>query len=202
MPSIRTLVLVALGVTLLFGVTARLLPYLPGDIALAQAIQGLSPSRGWVPVVVSTATAPTKYILIAIALLGAWRLAGVRALAVVAVAIGLEQLFGEASKALFGRPRPSRELIAVMGNPTGLSFPSTFMTLYSVTVGALVVLAWRARPSPLRTTVLVAGVLVLLLAIAARVVPGAHWPSDALGTLLICVSWLAVAFEAANAERR
>ena len=73
-----------------------------------------------------------------------------------AAAIALEQTFGESSKLLFGRPRPSRELVAVMGNPTGLSFPSTFMTLYSVTIGALLVLAWRMKPSGLRSGVLAA----------------------------------------------
>ena len=100
---------------------------------------------------VATASPPSKYILMAIALLGSWRLGGARALLVVAAAIALEQTFGESSKLLFGRPRPSRELVAVMGNPTGLSFPSTFMTLYSVTIGALLVLAWRMKPSGLRS---------------------------------------------------
>ena len=89
-----------------------------------------------------------------------------------------------------------------MGNPTGLSFPSTFMTLYSVTIGALFVLAWRMRPSPARLAVLAASGVVLLVAAAARIVPGAHWPSDAFGTPAILLSWLAVAFSAAGTERR
>jgi membrane-associated PAP2 superfamily phosphatase len=76
------------------------------------------------------------------------------------------------------------------------------MTLYSVTIGALVVLAWRQRPSALRTGVIVAGVAVLVLAACARIVPGAHWPSDALGTYAICLSWLAVAFSAAGVPSR
>ncbi|MGD9904238.1 MAG: phosphatase PAP2 family protein [Vicinamibacterales bacterium] len=202
MPSTRTLLLTAVAITLGVGLQARLLPYLPGDIAVAQAFQAISPGTAWVPVMVSTATAPTKYLLMAIALLGAWRLAGTRALAVVAVAIVLEQIVGEPSKLLFGRPRPSRELVAVMGTPSGLSFPSTFMTLYGVTVGALFVLAWRMRPSTRRTGVLAVTGLVLLVAAAARIVPGAHWPSDAFGTLAILLPWLALAFAAAGAERR
>lgn len=202
MASLRPLLLVAVAITLVVGLQARLLPYLPGDVAVAQAFQALSPGTAWVAPMVSTATAPAKFILMAIALLGAWRLAGPRALLVVAAAIALEQAFGESSKLLFGRPRPSRELVAVMGNPTGLSFPSTFMTLYSVTVGALVVLAWRMKPSTTRTSVLVAAAVVLLLAAAARIVPGAHWPSDAFGTPAILLPWLAVAFDAAGAPRR
>jgi hypothetical protein len=202
MTSIRTLAWLAAVVTLLVGLQARLLPHLPGDVAVANAFQAASPGTGWVAPMVATASAPTKFILMAIALLGAWRLAGVRAAVVVALAIALEQTFGEASKQLFGRPRPARELVAVIGNPTGLSFPSTFMTLYSVTIGALFVLAWRMRPSPLRSGILVATGVVVFLAAAARIVPGAHWPSDAFGTPAILLSWLAVAFAAVGTVRR
>jgi undecaprenyl-diphosphatase len=202
MAGSRPLLLAALAITIVVGLQARLLPYLPGDVAVATAFQALSPGTGWVAPMVSTATAPLKFILMAIALVGAWRLAGTRAALVVAAAIALEQAFGESSKLLFGRPRPSRELVAVMGNPTGLSFPSTFMTLYSVTVGALVVLAWRMTPSTTRTGVLVATSVVLFVAAAARIVPGAHWPSDAFGTPAILLPWLAVAFDAAGAPRR
>jgi membrane-associated phospholipid phosphatase len=200
--NLRTLVLVALAVTILFGAQARLLRSLPGDAAVARAVQGLSPGTAWVGPMVSTASAPLKYGLMAIAVLGAWRLAGMRAAAVVVIAIALEQTFGESSKLLFGRPRPSRDVIAVMGNPSGLSFPSTFMTLYSVTIGALVVLAWPPRGQALRTGVLAAGVVVLLVAGAARIVPGAHWPSDVVGTVAICLSWLAVGFSVAGASGR
>jgi len=200
--STRHLVRLALLLTIVFGAQARFLPYLPGDPAVSHAVQSLSPGTGWVAPAVSTASAPLKYGLMTIAILGAWRLAGTRAALVVIAAIALEQTLGESSKLLFGRPRPARDLVAVMGNPTGLSFPSTFMTLYSVTVGALVVLAWRLRPSVLRTGILTAGTVVLVVAACARIVPGAHWPSDTLGTMAICMSWLAVAFSAAGVPSR
>lgn len=193
----RTLVRLALVVTILAGAQARFLTHVPGDPAVARVVQSLSPGTTWVAPTLATASAPLKYGLMAIAVLGAWRLAGTRAALVVVAAIALEQWFGEASKALFGRPRPSRDVVAVMGNPSGLSFPSTFITLYSVTIGALVMLAWGRRDAVGRA-VFAAGVAVLLVACAARVVPGAHWPSDVLGTMAICLSWLAVAFSAAG----
>lgn len=198
MTTTRWLIRAALLCTLLFGAQARFLNHLPGDVPVARAVQAASPGTAWVAPMVETASAPWKYGLMAIALLGAWRLAGTRAVLVVAAAIAIEQTFGESSKLLFHRPRPSRDLVAVMGTPSGFSFPSTFMTIYAVTIGALVVLAWRARAGALRTGVLAAGTLVLLVAMAARVVPGAHWPSDVVGTTFICLSWLAVAFEAAG----
>lgn len=202
MTSTRSLLGAAAVITLLVGLQARLLPYLPGDPAVAAAAQALSPGTGWIAPFLTTASAPLKFGLMALAVVAAWRLGGIRAALVVLAAIGLEQTFGEASKQLFGRPRPSRELIAVMGNPTGLSFPSTFMTLYSVTAGAVGVLSWRLTASSTRTAALVVSGLLLLVAGAARIVPGAHWPSDVLGTCAICLSWLAVAFSVAGVPRR
>ncbi len=202
MTSTRSLLLIAIVVTIVAGAQARLFPYLPGDVAVARAMQAVSSDTTWVAPVISTASAPLKFLLMAIGVLGAWRLAGLRAALVVVAAIALEQTLAESSKLLFQRPRPSGQLVAVMGAPSGYSFPSTFMTIYSVTIGALGVLAWRLRPSGLRTGTLVFAALVLLIAAAARVVPGAHWPSDALGTYAICLTWLAVAFSAAGVPSR
>lgn len=186
--------IIAVLCTVVVSAAVAMTPYLPGDVALARAIQALSPGTGWVPVFISTAYAPSKFILMAIAVLGTWRLAGLRSAALVLAAIVLEQLLGEASKSLFERPRPSRELVAVMGSPSGFSFPSTFLTLYSVTVGSLVLAALRTARGPMRSGVVSVGVALLVLAGAARVVPGAHWPSDVLGTYAICLSWLNLGF--------
>jgi membrane-associated phospholipid phosphatase len=202
MTSTRSLLITAAVITLIAGAQARFFPYLPGDVAVERAVQALSPGTAWVAPVISTASAPLKYVLMAIAVLAAWRLAGVRAALVVTAAIAVEQTLGESSKLLFSRPRPSGQLVAVMGAPSGFSFPSTCMTHYSVTAGAVGVLAWRLAARPLRTAVLAISGVVLVVAACARIVPGAHWPSDALGTYAICLSWLAVAFNAAGVVRR
>ena len=92
--------------------------------------------------------------------------------------------------AWFGRPRPSRELIAVVGTPTGFSFPSTTITFFSVTFGLLSVIAARVRKTPLAIGVLVVASVMLALGGLARVALGAHWPSDVILTAVVCLSWI------------
>ena len=182
--------LIAAAVTLVVAGTIAVTPLLPGDVPVAQAIQTVVPNGGWVAAAISTAYAPQKLVLMLVAVLGALYFGGVRAALILTVAIVLEQSMGEASKQLFARPRPSPTLIAVTGTPSGFSFPSTFVTLYSVTFGGLLLVAARAVPSPIRTAVLAVCAAALVMAGLARVVPGAHWPSDVLGTYAICLSWV------------
>lgn len=181
---------VAAALTVVVGVLAANTPYLPGDVSLARAVQSVVSNGAWVPAVITTAYAPQKLVLMLLAVAGAISLGGMRAALVLIVAIALEQSFGEASKQLFTRPRPSPELIAVAGTPSGFSFPSTFVTLYSVTFGGVLLVAARAGRSPARTAVIAVCLAALVLAGLARIVPGAHWPSDVLGTYAICLSWL------------
>jgi membrane-associated phospholipid phosphatase len=190
--------LIAAAVTLLVGVAMATTSHLPGDVTVARAIQAMVPHGGWVPAIIGTAYAPQKFVLMLFAVAGAFYFGGVRAALILVVAIALEQSLGEPSKQIFTRPRPSSTLLAVAGTPSGFSFPSTFVTLYSVTFGGLLLVALRAARSPARSTVLAVCAAALLVAGLARVVPGAHWPSDVLGTYAICLSWL----HAALAMRR
>ncbi|MDP1568754.1 MAG: phosphatase PAP2 family protein [Vicinamibacterales bacterium] len=182
--------LVAAAVTVVVGAAAAFLPSLPGDVAVARVIQSIVPNGGWVPAVITTAYAPQKLVLMLLAVVAAFYFGGVRGALVLVIAIAVEQSFGEGSKQLFTRPRPSPELIAVTGSPSGFSFPSTFVTLYSVTFGGVLLIAARAARSTARTAVLGVCAAALVVAGLARVVPGAHWPSDVLGTYAICLTWL------------
>lgn len=190
--------LMAAAITLVVGVAMAMTPYLPGDVVLARAIQAMVPHGGWVPAMIGTAYAPQKFVLMLFAVMGAFYFGGVRAALILVVAIALEQSLGEPSKQIFTRPRPSSTLLTVAGTPSGFSFPSTFVTLYSVTFGGLLLVALRAAKSSARSTVLAVCAAALVVAGLARVVPGAHWPSDVLGTYAICLSWL----HAALAMRR
>ena len=178
-------------VTLLVGVGVRLEPYFAGDVRAARALQAMSPEPGWWATPMSRIpTAPVKYYVMAVALVLAFVIGGWKGTLVMAGAILLDQYGGEATKQIFARPRPSPDLIKVVGTPRGFTFPSTTITFACATFGVLALLAARRKATPTRTAVLIASVLVIALSCAARVALGAHWPSDVLLTTMICMAWL------------
>ncbi len=182
--------LLALGVTVLVMAGVSMTPYFAGDVPVARAVQAMSPGTAWAVTLTQTAIAPAKYVVMALAVAAAFLLAGWKGAVLVVGALIVEQTGGEASKLIAQRPRPSPDLVAVVGRPGGFSFPSTFATFYAVTFGSVLLLAWRRPSAPLRNAVLAISALFLLLGWGARVVPGAHWPSDVLLTTLVCLVWL------------
>jgi membrane-associated phospholipid phosphatase len=180
---------IAAGVSILVFAAAALAPYFAGDVAAARAVQSLSPGTAWATQVTNLALEPYKFVVMALAVGVAYGLAGWKGAAVTIGAIAIEQAGGEASKQIAQRPRPSRELIAVVGNPSGFSFPSTFTTFIAVTFGSVLLLALHSRARMAVSAATVAAV-VIALGWAARVALGAHWPSDVVLTTVVCLSWI------------
>lgn len=183
--------LMAAAMTVLIGVGVWMEPYFPGDVAVTRAFQAAAPDPGWWATPISRlAPAPAKYYVMVIALVLAYVVAGWRGLAIAGGFLALEQYGAESTKAIFARPRPSRELIAVTGNPSGFTFPSTTITFFCVTFGAVAVLAALRRKAPGRWPIVAIGSIMLVLGCAARVALGAHWPSDVVLTSVICLTWI------------
>jgi undecaprenyl-diphosphatase len=181
----------ALAFTLLTGIAVAMEPYFAGDVAVTRAVQSISPNpAGWAAQVSRLAPAPGKYYVMAIVLTAALFVGGWRGLALVVAFLLLEQYGAESTKAIFKRPRPSPELVSTFGNFSGYTFPSTTITFFSVTFGALGIVAMARRNAPMRLPVMWISFLMVLLGCLARVALGAHWPSDVLLTALICMVWI------------
>ncbi|MGH9842578.1 MAG: phosphatase PAP2 family protein [Blastocatellia bacterium] len=183
-----------LAAAVLFAAAAAKFAYFPGDVAITRFAQSLFGDHiGWAQTVTNTVRAPWNLALAAITAALAWWIAGknrgwrAALLAVVSfVGVWLAEPY---LKALIARPRPSPSLVNVAGSPTGYGFPSGFALIYFSTIGYLGVLALHRLSGNARWRVALVCGLILLIGGAARVVPGAHWPSDVIGAYLICLAW-------------
>ena len=183
--------LLAAAVTILIGAGVWMEPYFAGDVEVTRAIQAAAPNPGWWATPISRlAPAPAKYYVMVITLVLSFVVAGWRGLLITGGFIALEQYGAEHTKAIFHRPRPARELIAVVGSPGGYTFPSTTITFFAVTFGSVALLAARRKKAPGRWPILVGASIMLALGCLARVALGAHWPSDVVLTSVICLSWI------------
>ena len=182
--------LIAAAVTVLIGIGVWMEPYFAGDVATTRALQSAAPDPGWwARPISSLAPAPAKYYVMVVTAVLAYVLAGWRGLLLIAVCIAIEQYGAESTKALFKRPRPSRDLIATASG-SGYSFPSTTVTFFCATFGVVAMLAALRRKARARWPLLAGASLMLVLVCAARVALGAHWPSDVVLTTLICLTWI------------
>jgi membrane-associated phospholipid phosphatase len=183
--------LLAAVVTCLIGTAVAMEPYFAGDVQVTRLVQSASPEpQRWATPVSSLAPAPGKYYVMAVVLTASFFVAGWRGLALMVVFLLIEQYGAEHTKAIFKRPRPSRDLVTVFGNPSGFSFPSTTLTFFAVTFGGLGVLALVRKNAPMRVPAMVAGFGMVLIGCLARIALGFHWPSDVFLTSLICLLWI------------
>ena len=120
--------------------------------------------------------------LLAVAML-AIALRGLRTEAALVAAVTVSAyILRVALKLAIARPRPTDDLVRVVDQADGYSFPSGHVMYYVVFLGMLGVVLWdERRPGPGRWLLVAAvGVLLALIGLS-RVYLGAHWPSDVLG---------------------
>lgn len=181
----RVWLIAAFAVLILFVAAARM-PRFPLDLSVARGVQRINPlGYPWAKLLTDTAKPPVAYGLLIVASLVGWRLAGFRAAllapASYAAVLGLDRIL----KPWIARPRPSSDLIHVVGASSGFGCPSTFGLIYAATVGTVAWLAMRSSAGRTRVLILGISLLVLVLGASARVFLGGHWPSDLLLSYLL-----------------
>lgn len=96
-------------------------------------------------------------------------------------------------KQLVQRPRPTEDLISITEIGDGFGFPSGHVTLGIAVYGTVAMIALvRLEPGWRRNAVLGASGAILIFSAISRPAFGAHWPSDALGGVLLGGVWLVV----------
>lgn len=99
-------------------------------------------------------------------------------------------------KLLTDRPRPTSELVRVLGQVGETSYPSGHVTSYVVLYGFLFFLAYvlmrRSWPRTLLLTVF--GLLVALVGVS-RIYLGHHWASDVVGGYALGTAYLLILLE-------
>ena len=189
MIRIRTALVTLIVVDVVIAFAAAQMPWFPGDPQIARAIQHFAPMP--IPLaqaITTSALMPWCFVLLAATIAVAWIMCWWRAAAVaVAIFFGL-WLLGIGLSPMVAQPRPTSELINVVGHPKGYAFPSIFGLIYGATFGYIGVLALARLRGVARTVVCVVAVFFLLAGIDARVVLGAHWPSDLLVSYLFALT--------------
>lgn len=189
MIRLRDALVTLIVVDVLLTFAAAQTPWFPGDPQIARAIQQVAP----MPIALARATTasaqmPWCFVLLAATIAVAWTICGWRAAAIaVAIFFGL-WLLGIWLSPFVAQPRPTADLINVVGHPKGYAFPSTFGLIYGATFGYAGLLAFAHLRGAARMVVCAMALFFLVAGIDARVVLGAHWLSDLLASYLFALT--------------
>ena len=187
MTGSRLLPPLLLVAAVLLSVSAAGNGLLPGDVAAALSVQDalLPRGRGLVEGVNELGRAWPGAIVVTLLVAGvlAWRRCFAEAL-VVAATLPLRAV-NPALKALVDSPRPTGDLVPVLERAEGSGFPSGHATGAVLLYGAVFAVAPALTGSAGAVRLIqIAAASMIVLAGAARVAVGAHWPTDVLGGYL------------------
>ena len=167
-------------------------PYFPGDVAVERWVQSLVPQNlNWTVGVSRTAEFPWILFMLALICAFSWIVAGWRAALISIFSFVGMLALGNWLGPVIARPRPSPELVRVFRSLSGYSFPSLFGLRYAATFGFLAVLAAWKSSGVLRTALMVACGVLLIVGWVARVALAAHWPSDVTISYYLGLLWAA-----------
>ncbi len=181
------------AVTVLLTLAARFWVCFPGDVAVTRFVQSLFHlSTAWAQWISSSAKFPWNLLLLAVTLVLSWRIAGRRAVILALASFMGMWALGRWLGPFVARPRPSPEWVHVPERLSGFSFPSIFALVYASTIGFLAILFARKTSAKLRSCAVFICCGLLLFGWMARIVLGAHWPSDVILSYGLGLLWAAL----------
>jgi undecaprenyl-diphosphatase len=189
--------LFVLGTLVLAGVSfaAHSLAYFPGDIAITHAVQayhseGLETALGAVGWLGFPPQSQVLFGAIVVLLF----VFGLRwaAVAETIAAVGSGGLYLGLERVV-QQPRPSAELVQVLGSIQMTGFPSGHMATFTAVFGFLAFLAYRHFGASTNRWIPVVLVVILLVLVGiARIYAGHHWASAVVAGALLGALWLGV----------
>ena len=192
--------LAALGLLLFGGLTALVGLGLTADadLAMTTAIQTTQlPLFGGLMTLASVPGFPPYSFMLVGGAAALLVLAGLRTEAGFTLLAGASAVVTALVKAIIARPRPTSELVRVESIIGGHSFPSGHTLFYVTFFGFLGYLAYALlKPGRLRTVLLWACGLLMLLVGPSRIWLGHHWASDVLASYALGLAYLVVLVQA------
>jgi undecaprenyl-diphosphatase len=179
--------LVLLLAALVLAVVAAGRGTLPGDIAIARAVQ--RPTSGTIDAVAGVISLIgadfTSMIVLAVIGVGVLAFLGRRDLALFLIVAAALRAVGPVLKVLIASPRPSMEAVVIVAKADGLGFPSGHALGAALLYGAIAIIALQVNANRLVARgIQIVAIAMMALVPLSRVRLGVHWPSDVVGGLL------------------
>jgi membrane-associated phospholipid phosphatase len=173
------------------------LPYLPGDVPMARWIQKMVPDIHKWAKQFSTMSILAKYpwylVLIGITFSLSWIMTTNIKFALLSLisCAGIWALDTLIRLVIF-QPRPSPTLIYVHEKVSGSAFPSQAAMIFGATSGYLAMLfIMHICPHTILTfSIFILSIVILFANFLARIILGAHWPSDIIVSYILCFMWI------------
>ena len=183
----------AVALAVLFALVWNV-PYFTIDLTVTRAVQTIS--WPWFAVLMEIisypGSAPQSFAIVGLAVVVLFAI-GLRWESVsTLIAAAGGSLADTLAKAIVHRARPAADIVHVLQQVSGYSFPSGHVVFYTAFLGFLMFLAYtilKARVAWRWAVFVILGFFVATVGIS-RIYLGAHWFSDVLGAYLLGSLWL------------